>query len=267
MVGESGKGKSGAIFRYYKCPNAKRRKGCSRKAIRKAIVEDFVIEYIRKFLIDDALIKMVAEKLYAVQKQDNSELPILKKELAETGRAADNMLNAIQQGIWGELTKTRLDELQERKTDLEIRIANAEILRNVLTKEQILFWLHQFRKYDFTNEEQRQRLVDTFINALYVFDDKVVFALNYRDGTETVSLSELGCSDLDSFAVPLLTGDAQMGVPRCYMVWYRGVEPERAENSGGAFRSEGGLAEPPRTAYAKHTHTPLLRSRMQNKPP
>jgi hypothetical protein len=202
MVGESGAGKGGKTFRYYKCANAKRRKGCKRKAIRKAGMEGFAIEYIRRFLMDDALLKALAKKLYAIQKQDNSELPIMKKELAETEKAAGNMLNAIQQGVFNELTKNRLDELQERKTDLEVRIANAEILRDVLTEGQILFWLLHFRKYDLTNEEQRQRLVDTFINAIYVYDDKVVFTFNYRDGTETVTLAELGCSDLDYYAVP-----------------------------------------------------------------
>jgi hypothetical protein len=76
MTGESGTGKSGATFRYYKCAVAKQRKGCKRKAIRKAVIEDFVIEYIRRILLDDVLLKEIAEKLYSIQKQDNSELPI-----------------------------------------------------------------------------------------------------------------------------------------------------------------------------------------------
>ena len=33
----------------------------------------------------------------------------------------------------------------------------------------------RFRKLDMTQPEQRQALVDTFINAIYLYDDKVAF--------------------------------------------------------------------------------------------
>lgn len=35
MAGESGKGMSGQIYRYYKCHNAKKKKGCKKKAVKK----------------------------------------------------------------------------------------------------------------------------------------------------------------------------------------------------------------------------------------
>lgn len=35
MVGESGKSHTGAIYYYYKCGNAKRKKGCDKKAVKK----------------------------------------------------------------------------------------------------------------------------------------------------------------------------------------------------------------------------------------
>ena len=35
-----------------------------------------------------------------------------------------------------------------------------------------------------TQQEQRQALVDTFINAIYLYDDKVLITFNYKEGTE-----------------------------------------------------------------------------------
>ena len=32
---------------------------------------------------------------------------------------------------------------------------------------------------------------DTFINSIYVFDDKLVFTYNFKDGTETITLTEI----------------------------------------------------------------------------
>ena len=41
-----------------------------------------------------------------------------------------------------------------------------------------------------TQSEQRQALVDTFINAIYLYDDKVLITFNYKEGTETVAFGE-----------------------------------------------------------------------------
>ena len=53
-----------------------------------------------------------------------------------------------------------------------------------------LRWLLRFRKLDMTQPEQRQALVDTFINAVYLYDDKVLITFNYKEGTETVAFGE-----------------------------------------------------------------------------
>ena len=41
-----------------------------------------------------------------------------------------------------------------------------------------------------TQPEQRQALVDTFINAIYLYDDKVLITFNYKEGTETVAFGK-----------------------------------------------------------------------------
>ena len=56
-------------------------------------------------------------------------------------------------------------------------------------------------------KDQRQALVDTFINAIYLYDDKVLITFNYKEGTQTVTFgeatevaSEGNGSDLDCFS-------------------------------------------------------------------
>ena len=55
-------------------------------------------------------------------------------------------------------------------------------------------------------KDQRQALVDTFINAIYLYDDKVLITFNYKEGTQTVTFGEAAeaaskgnGSDLDCF--------------------------------------------------------------------
>ena len=61
------------------------------------------------------------------------------------------------------------------------------------------------RIFDST-KEGKQRLIDGFIKAIYLYDDKITFTFNYKDGTKTVFLSELNCtpsgSDLKCLGAP-----------------------------------------------------------------
>ncbi len=34
-------------------------------------------------------------------------------------------------------------------------------------------------------------LIDTFINAIFLYDDKMVITFNYKEGTKTITLAEL----------------------------------------------------------------------------
>ena len=74
-----------------------------------------------------------------------------------------------------------------------------------LTKEQILFWLHKFRGIDISKREHRQRLIDTFINAVYLYDDKIVLTFNFKDGSKTVTMGDVE----ESYGSDLTTSSAQ----------------------------------------------------------
>ena len=47
-----------------------------------------------------------------------------------------------------------------------------------------------------TKREQRQRLIDSFVNAVYLYEDKIILTFNYKDGAKTITLAEVEGSDL-----------------------------------------------------------------------
>ena len=49
----------------------------------------------------------------------------------------------------------------------------------------------KFAKSDLSNPEQKQQIIDVFINSVYVYDDKMVVFLNYKDGERCVRFGEL----------------------------------------------------------------------------
>ena len=192
MVGESGRSKTkGRVHHYYKCVSAKKKKGCKKKTVRKAWIEDLVVAQVVKIIMDDALLEQLADMVMDVQGRESVTISMLKQQLAETEKAIDNMLNAIQQGVLTSSTKERLDKLEETKADIEISLAQEEIAKPMFTREQVLFFLHRFRELDVTKQEHRQRLIDSFVNAIYLYDDKMILTFNYKDGSKTITFSDL----------------------------------------------------------------------------
>ena len=105
--------------------------------------------------------------------------------------------------IYSSTTKKALDELEERKRNLEIELFEAQTRNPVLTKEQILFALYNFRKIDISTQEGKQRLIDGFVNSIYLYDDHFVITYNYKGQSKTVSFEELNSSPLTSKGSPL----------------------------------------------------------------
>ncbi|MCL2083568.1 MAG: zinc ribbon domain-containing protein, partial [Oscillospiraceae bacterium] len=204
MVGESGHSSTGKVHHYYKCATAKKHRSCKKKTVKKLWIENIVVNQALRLIADDSILEKITDKLLALQQQENITLPMLRKQIAETERGIDNMLNAIQQGVLNTSTKKRLDDLEMTKSDLEVRILQEEMEKPLLTREQILFWFHRFRGIDTSEQTQRQMLIDTFVNAIFLYDDKVVLTFNSKEGAETIKMAEIEesfCSDFTSCGV------------------------------------------------------------------
>jgi len=207
MFGESGTSRSGKVHHYYKCATAKKHRACDKKTVKKRWIEDIVIEQTMQLLANDITLEKIVNLILDLQKQENITLPMLRKQLAEVERGIENMLNAIQQGILNSSTKKRLDDLEESKSEIEVKILQEEMEKPLLTREQILFWLHKFRGIDTSQRDQRQMLIDTFVNAIYLYDDKIVLTFNNKESAETLTMAEIEenfCSDITVRAVPIV---------------------------------------------------------------
>jgi hypothetical protein len=191
MVGESGTSKTGKVHRYYRCVNTKKKRLCDKKPIKKDYIENRVVEEVMNMIMDDTVVEYIVDLALEIQSRESSDLPLLIRQLEEIEKAINNMLNAIQQGVLTSSTKQRLDELEETKSKLEVSILQEQMQKPLLTREQLTFWICRFRNIDVTKLDQRQRLIDSFVNSVYVYDDHAVITFNYRDGTKTISLREI----------------------------------------------------------------------------
>ena len=210
LCGESGKSRNGTVHHYYKCVSVKKKRtDCKKKPVRKQWLEDLVVNEVMKVVMDDQAIEAIVSMVMDLQDRENTNLPLYEHQLQEAQRGIDNLLNAIQQGILTKSTKTRLEELEAAKEDLEIKIANEKIVRPRISPEFVTFWLHKFRKLDVRQQPHRKMLIDAFVNAIYLYDDKLVLTFNYKDGTRTITLDDVKeavknntGSDLDCLGAP-----------------------------------------------------------------
>ena len=207
MFGESGTSRTGEVHRYYKCATAKKKKGCKKKTVRKQWLEDLVVNQTMQLVKDDAAMESIIAKVMELQNKENTNIPLYEKQLRDAESGIQNMLNAIQAGILTSSTKERLEQLEETKRELEARIAEEKLAKPKIKEEFIRFWLMRFRKLDMSLKDQRQALVDTFINSIYLYDDKVLITFNYKEGTQTITFEEAAQaaskengSDLDCFS-------------------------------------------------------------------
>ncbi len=213
MVGECGTSRTANVYRYYKCAGVKKRMGCDKKTVKKDWIENLVIEQIQKVLFDDALIERLADTVMEIQGAENTVLPLMKKQYAETQKGIDNLVNAIQQGIITPSTKERLEELEKQKNELSVQIIKEEMAKPTLTRDQIIFWFHRFRKYNVKRLDHRRRLIDSFVNSIYLYDDKMIINFNYKEGSKTVTFADIEesdlCSDLTAFAQPKIKSNIE----------------------------------------------------------
>ena len=210
MFGECGTGRNKVVHHYYKCATAKRFKTCKKKTVRKEWLEDLVVAETMKLIQDDAVIDAIVAEVMELQDQENTTLPLLEKQMREVENGIENMLNAIQAGVLTNSTKSRLEKLEAQQKELEVRIAEEKIARPRLSENQVRFWLTRFRKLDPNVKSHRETLINTFVNAVYLYDEKVLITFNYKDGTKTITFDEIAAkdapegngSDLGCFAPP-----------------------------------------------------------------
>ena len=75
MVGESGTSHTMKVHRYYRCVNTKKKKLCDKKAVKKDWIEDLVVSYTMKAIMNDEVMERLIDTLMELQKKvlDNKQ--------------------------------------------------------------------------------------------------------------------------------------------------------------------------------------------------
>jgi DNA invertase Pin-like site-specific DNA recombinase len=199
MVGVSGTSKTSAKHHYYACQGRRLTHNCTKKNVRRDYVESMVCRYVVDMVLQPNVIEWMADCVVDYQRRhrDDGTIQSLTSQLKQTQSALNNVLSAIEAGIFTASTKERLLELESQAEKLKRTIETEKALRPTFNRERIIFWLEQFRDGDLHDPDYQFRLVSTFVNAVYLYDDHIKIVLNHSGRSNTVDLPliESACSD------------------------------------------------------------------------
>lgn len=173
---ECGTAKNGTKKRYYKCLGRKNGRCWTKTAVRKDVLEKYVIDNIVNFLTNENYMSYMAQKLLEFQDRNIKENVILNnliKRQKQTEMQINNIISAIENGGTSNTAMKRLRDLEKQTSEIEkqIKIEKAKS-PNKLKKEYIL------RYYKLALEKEPKVLINYLVKEIKLFDDKIIITYN-----------------------------------------------------------------------------------------
>lgn len=199
MTGFSGTSKTKVVYNYYIC-NGKKKKLCNKDNVRKEYIENLVITECRK-LLTDKNISRIAKEVKAVfdMEKDDTQLKSLQKQLSDNERRHKNMMEAVMDCDDRDLRQTffaQIRKLEEEHKELEKEIALEQKAQPAtLSMAHIKFFLNAMKKGDINDIKYQKLLIDVFVNAIYLYDDKITIIFN--SGDEPVTINDKLLSEIE----------------------------------------------------------------------
>lgn len=189
MIGNSGKSRHGEIYWYYSCAERRKNHTCKKKNERKDFIEWYVVEQTLEYVLNQNRMDHIAEILIKEYDNefDNRKLKDLEKRIdklqRDINKYTDLLLDApvaARDHIYNQIETSAAI-----KSDLEIDLRKLRIACGIrFTKKEILAWLKQFCAGDPLDEEFRRKIIDVFINSVYLYDDRIAIFYNIKNGRQ-----------------------------------------------------------------------------------
>ena len=179
MSGDAGTSKTGKVMRYYSCMTRKLNKSCSKKAVRKDVLEKIVVDTTVKILSEPKNIDLLVEKLFLAHESklaDRSVLNLLEEERKSIQTALDNVFKAVEQGLYTSSTKKRIEELEANLEVVEGKIlVQKSKTKSAITPADIRKFIAKVLK------KEPLPMIRSLVKEIKLFEDRIEVYYNYID--------------------------------------------------------------------------------------
>lgn len=193
LQGVSGTSKTGGLYYYYSCMNH-RKHTCTLKNQRKVLVEKIVLYVLDDLTHNSALRLLIAERCYAYhqgQNNDNGAYEAsIKNQLKDVEGKLANIMKALEAGIFNDTTAERMKVLENQKSMLnDALLAEQNRKKCDLTLNDIVKFLDGLIG-DVNDPDTRRKLLEYFIDRIYVYPDKLALTVHYSDDRRELPFEE-----------------------------------------------------------------------------
>ena len=192
MTGVSGTGKSGKSHYYYVCQKKRTAHECKKKNVRRENIELTIAQAIKDYALRPESIEWIADSVaaYAKKLEEGERITLLQEKLSGIKKTIKNIMTAIEQGIFTDTTRDRLLELEKEQAELTKQISIEKSNMVSVSREDIIAGLSTFQDGDIHDKTYRIQLFDTFLIAVYLYDDemKIVFTFSGKNKSLSIPL-------------------------------------------------------------------------------
>ncbi len=183
MTSFTGTSKSGKVNRYYRCHKLD---FCPQsRTVKKDVLEQAIIKTIQQMLLSEDNFTFLLDKIlesYNSKLNDLTALRLAEKDLTNVEKSLSNLVAAIEAGLLTETTRTRLNELEMRKTELK------EIIAKERTKEIKPINKSDVAKYIKTALSQpTQAMIEMLVEKAIIKDNIIELYLKYTNDTPPIT--------------------------------------------------------------------------------
>ena len=178
MTGYSGTSKTGKLHTYYKCKNNE----CKTKPVQKDYVENLVVNSAQEFLTNDN-INYVSKEIVIVIKgfQSNSNLKKMQSNYNNLEKNKRKIVKSIYDCNIENIKKNfyqDLADIEEEMKQLSYHITKEADKYTNITTEEFKFFLKKLRKGSIANFHYKKSLINTLINKVLLYNDKMTIIFN-----------------------------------------------------------------------------------------
>lgn len=222
MTSDLGTSQNGTVHAYYSCSRRKTAHGvrggkCKKKSERQDFLEWYIVRQTMSHVLTDTRIAEISERLEKLSHEDQAstsirEIESRQKEInKELDDLTDKLIATNNQSIINRIN-TRADELTAELSALDADLSHFRLqVDHALTARQIAAYLRSLRTGDPLDQDFRRRIIDTFIQRVYLFDDKILVYYNIKE-TAPITYDQ-ALDDLDGLSAQLSSRSACFGSP------------------------------------------------------
>lgn len=187
MDGVSGTSQNGATHYYYVCANRCRDKSCKKSYENKNQLESEVIKATLRHVLSDKTVNAIATALERAQGEDERQGQIKALNAALNGlQSKINVKYKIfcetESATVRKMLETDIQTLSDNQEEIKQKITRLRLAkRTEKTKAEIIEYFNDFINNKAHSGEYARKIINEFVERVYVFDDLLVIYYNVFD--------------------------------------------------------------------------------------